>query len=226
MGTWEIGVLAGGLALLLIILLAILPFGVWFRAVVSGERISMGKLVGMKMRKLNFRLIVDCYIAARKTGLNVTIDMLETHIMAGGNIKDVVNALISAKYSNIELTTDVARTIDLKGRNSFSLIKDRVKPMIIEIPEVFAFSRDNIKLSFNLKVEFKTKAITLDILELEERFIDRVRISVFDNIGSFNYRDLIRDSKIIGENVLKEKLDSGTVFEILAVDILEIKTVD
>ena len=72
------------------------PISTWFRALVSGAPISMGKLVGMRLRKIKIAMIVEAYITGKKAGLNININELETHYMAKGDVQKVVNALISA----------------------------------------------------------------------------------------------------------------------------------
>lgn len=129
---WAIGLICVG-ALMVIIFLTILPIGTWFRSIVSGSRVSISKLVGMKMRKLNYKLIVDCYITTKKAGLKITIDALETHVMAGGRIKIVVDALILAHRANINLSIDTARAIDLAGRDVLNEVKNKSSDLFKEI---------------------------------------------------------------------------------------------
>ena len=82
----------------------IVPISTWFRALVSGAYISMGKLIGMRLRKIKIGMIVEAYITGKKAGLNINIGELETHYMAKGDVVKVVNALISAHSANIELS--------------------------------------------------------------------------------------------------------------------------
>ena len=57
------------LLIIFIVLIIIVPMKVWFRALVSGAHISMGRLVGMKLRKVDVNMIVEAYVAAKKAGL-------------------------------------------------------------------------------------------------------------------------------------------------------------
>ena len=101
------------------------PISTWFRALVSGAPISMGKLVGMRKKKKKIAMIVEAYITGKKAGLNININELETHYMAKGDVQKVVNAVISAHSANIELSTKTAMAIDLAGRDvlNYSTIK-------------------------------------------------------------------------------------------------------
>lgn len=74
------------LVVFLAVFFALVPVGTWFRALVSGARISMGRLIGMRLRRINIRMIVEAYINAVKAGLEIDVVELETHYMAGGDV--------------------------------------------------------------------------------------------------------------------------------------------
>lgn len=75
MATWQIVMLVvlGVLVLAFAIILVILPVKIWFIALVSGSHISMGRLIGMKLRKINVKQIVDAYIKAKKQDLQLIL---------------------------------------------------------------------------------------------------------------------------------------------------------
>ena len=85
----------------IIVFFALVPIGLWFRALVSGASVSMAKLVGMRLRKIRIAMIVDAYITGKKAGLDINITESETHYMAKGDVLKVVNALISAHSANM-----------------------------------------------------------------------------------------------------------------------------
>ena len=80
------------------------PVGLWINARASGAPVKIVSLVGMRFRRISPQKIVNAYIKARKAGLSVSTDMLETHYLAGGNVERVINALISAKQASITLS--------------------------------------------------------------------------------------------------------------------------
>lgn len=119
---------------LLAVILGVLPIRIWFRALVSGVKVSMARLIGMKWRGVKVATIVDAYISAMKAGLDVTIDELETHVLAKGDAIKVVNALISAHSANIQLAPETARAIDLAGRDVLNAVKVSVNPRSLRLP--------------------------------------------------------------------------------------------
>ena len=86
---WGIALIV--IAVLFVVLLMFLPIGTWFIAAVSNAHVSMTRLVGMKMRRIKYRMLVDVYIRAKKAGLDIDIAELESHVMAGGNISKGTN---------------------------------------------------------------------------------------------------------------------------------------
>jgi len=74
MPTWAI------LTVVLVVLVAIIvaviilvPINVWFRALASGAHVSMLRLIGMKMRKVDYKKLVNIFIVSQKAGLNIPI---------------------------------------------------------------------------------------------------------------------------------------------------------
>ena len=93
-------------AIVLIIILSILGkfISLWFQAFVSGTPIPLFNIIGMSLRKIPPRIIVNARINLFKAGLKqVSVSDLETHYLAGGHITNVVEAMIAADKANIPL---------------------------------------------------------------------------------------------------------------------------
>ena len=86
---------------LLIVILYIVPIPLWIAAWSSGAYVGLPTLVGMRLRRVPPATVVNARISAVKAGLQISIDDLEAHFLAGGNVVRVVNALISADKANI-----------------------------------------------------------------------------------------------------------------------------
>ena len=99
------------------ILLYFIPVGLWFQAMVSGAPVSIIDLIFMRWRKVPPSLMVNARINAKKAGIEITTDELESHFLAGGHVQSVVNALISADAANMNLNFELATAIDLAGRD-------------------------------------------------------------------------------------------------------------
>ena len=211
------------LVLAIITFFIIVPVSTWFRALVSGAYISIGKLVGMRLRKIKIGMIVDAYITGKKAGLNINITELETHYMAKGDVVKVVNALISAHSANIELSTKTAMAIDLAGRDVLNAVKVSVNPKVIETPVIAAIAKDGIELRCKARVTVRANISRLIGGAGEETIIARVGEGIVTTVGSaITHKDVLENPDRISKTVLQKGLDSGTAFEILSIDIADV----
>ena len=76
-----LGLLAGVFVLIFIVVL-IAFFRLWLRALLSGAKVGLLSLVGMKLRKVNPAVIVDSRLMAVKAGMGISTNELETHYLA------------------------------------------------------------------------------------------------------------------------------------------------
>ena len=222
-----LAVVLGIAILFLAVFIAIVPVRTWFRCLVSGTYVSMWRLIGMKLRKVNVNLIIDAYINAKKAGLNLNINELETHAMAGGNVNSVVAALISAHSAKINLDIDSAKAIDLAGRDVLKAVKESVTPKVIKTPWISAIAKNGIELKVLAKVTVKTNINKLVGGAGEETIISRVGEGIVTTIGSSeSHEEVMENPDLISQVVLDKGLDDGTAFQILSIDIADIDVGD
>lgn len=211
------------LVLAIVLFFVMVPISTWFRALVSGAPISMGKLVGMRLRKIKIGMIVEAYITGKKAGLDININELETHYMAKGDVLKVVNALISAHSANIDLTTKTAMAIDLAGRDVLNAVKVSVNPKVIETPVIAAIAKDGIELRCKARVTVRANIARLIGGSGEETIIARVGEGIVTTVGSANtHKEVLENPDSISKTVLNKGLDNGTAYEILSIDIADI----
>lgn len=208
---------------LLAVVIGVLPIRIWFRALVSGVKVSMARLIGMKWRGVKVATIVDAYISAMKAGLDVSIDELETHVLAKGDAIKVVNALISAHSANIQLAPETARAIDLAGRDVLNAVKVSVNPKVIETPGISAIAKDGIELRVKARVTVRANITRLIGGAGEDTIIARIGEGIVTTVGSADsHKDVLENPDQISKTVLNKGLDNGTAFEILSIDIADI----
>src|SRR6185312_1432410 len=128
-----------GLLICIIFGVLLLNFGmIWVRALTSGAKVKFTELIALRLRRVPVGLIVDNRITAVKSGLDLSIDDLSTHYMAGGNVEMVVQALIAARKAGIHLVFDRACAIDLAtkgtGKTVLEAVKTSVNPKVIDCP--------------------------------------------------------------------------------------------
>src|SRR5262245_6195785 len=114
MGPVTIGILVVvGIFVVIILFIVGQFFSLWLQALVSGARVRLVDLIMMKFRKVDPRTIVYNRISAKKAGLEINTNQLESHYLAGGRVTNVVRAMIAADKAKIDLPWDRATAIDL-----------------------------------------------------------------------------------------------------------------
>jgi uncharacterized protein YqfA (UPF0365 family) len=219
-----------GLAALGFLLLFFKFFGLWFRALLSGAAVGMGKLIGMWLRHVNASVIVDSRIMLSKAGIDVDSDMLETHYLARGDVLKVSRALVAANKANIPLPFQRAAAIDLAGRDVLEAVRTSVNPKVIDCPDsskgkftIDAVAKDGIQLQVKARVTVRANIERLVGGATEETIIARVGEGIVTTIGSAeSYKSVLENPDKISKTVLQKGLDAGTAFEILSIDIADI----
>jgi uncharacterized protein YqfA (UPF0365 family) len=99
------------------VLYIFVPFGLWITARISGVKISLLELVYMKICRVAPAPIVRSMIMAAKAGIEIRMDDLEAHSLAGGNVENVVTGMIIAKNKNEYLSFQEACRRDLVNQD-------------------------------------------------------------------------------------------------------------
>lgn len=217
------------LAIIAIIILSILGrfISLWFQAFVSGTPIPLFNLIGMSLRKIPPRIIVNARINLFKAGLKqVTVSDLETHYLAGGHVSEVATALIAADKANIPLDWRRATAIDLAGRDLRDAVQTSVNPKVIDCPShggyITGVAKDGIQINVRARVTVRTNIAQLVGGATEETIIARVGEGIVTAIGgSETHLQVLESPHKISKVVLEKGLDSSTAFVILSIDIVE-----
>jgi uncharacterized protein YqfA (UPF0365 family) len=217
--------------LLVIFFTAFQFIGLYVRAMTSGASISMLDLLGMKLRKVNAEVIVQSRIRALRAGLKVGQAEMESHVLAGGRLPNVISAMIAANSANIDLPWNVATAIDLAGRDILDAVQTSVNPKVIDVPSqsmgqvtIDGQAKDGIELKVKSRVTIRTNIRQLVGGATEETVVARVGQAIVNAIGSAeDYKHVLENPNRISEMALHMGLAANTAFEILSIDIAEIK---
>ncbi|MFD2369713.1 flotillin-like protein FloA [Brevibacillus sp. GCM10020057] len=209
--------------IVLSVFFSFVPFMLWVSALASGVRIGIITLVAMRLRRVIPSRIVNPLIKARKAGLELDTNQLESHYLAGGNVDRVVDALVAAQRADIPLGFERAAAIDLAGRDVLEAVQMSVNPKVIETPIVAAMAKDGIELRTKAKVTVRANIDRLVGGAGEETIIARVGEGIVSTIGSStSHKDVLENPDLISKTVLNKGLDAGTAFEILSIDIADV----
>jgi len=233
-----------GLFLLFVLLMAgvgvivVLIYGkIWLRAFMSNARVSFMSLVGMSLRQVNARVVVDSLIMATQAGIandpkaGITTNQLESHYLAGGNVPGVIRAVIAAHRADIDLDFDRAAAIDLAGRDVLEAVQTSVYPKVIDCPNprksargtLSAIAKNGVELRIRARVTVRTNIKQLIGGATEDTVIARVGEGIITSIGSAaSHLEVMENPDMISKAVLARGLDAQTAFAIVSIDIADI----
>ncbi|MCL2407723.1 MAG: flotillin-like protein FloA [Defluviitaleaceae bacterium] len=209
--------------LFLSIFFSFVPVGLWISAMAAGVRVKIFTLIGMRLRRVRPDRVVKPLIKGRKAGLDLTINQLEAHLLAGGRVDNVVDALIASHRANLELTFERAAAIDLAGRDVFEAVRMSVKPKVIETPWISGVGMNGIEVKVMARVTVRTNLARLVGGAGEETVLARVGEGIVSTVGSAaTHKDILENPDMISRTVLAKGLDAGTAYEILSIDIADV----
>ena len=211
------------LVVALMAFLHFVPLGLWVSAIAANVNVGIFTLVGMRLRRVVPQKIVLPLIKANKAGLDVSVNQLEAHYLAGGNVDRVVDALIAAHRAQIPLPFERSAAIDLAGRDVLEAVQMSVNPKVIETPVVSAVAKNGIELKIKARVTVRANIDRLVGGAGEPTIIARVGEGIVTTVGSAESHTAVLESPDeISKTVLGKGLDAGTAFEILSIDIADV----
>src|ERR1700739_2640478 len=213
-------------------------FTPWVRARVANAPVSIGKMIGMSLRKVPVGLIVDNRITAAKAGLERASVPFDATYLAGGDVSHVILALIAADKAGISLEFNRACAIDLAtkgtGKTVLEAVRTSINPKVIDAPNpamgratIDGVAKDGIGAKMKRRFPVRSHLERFVGGATEETIIARVGEGIVSAIGSADsYKDVLENPDRISKAVLAKGLDSNTAFEILSIDIADVDVGD
>jgi len=216
-------IILGVIAVLLVFFFTFIPIGLWISALAAHVNVSIGNLIGMRLRRVSPSRIVLPLIKAVKAGMDINVNELEAHYLAGGNVDRVVDALIAAHRADLKLPFERAAAIDLAGRDVLEAVKMSVTPRVLETPNVSGVAKDGIELLAKARVTVRANLDRLIGGAGEATVLARVGEGIVTTVGtSLSHKEVLENPDAISRTVLAKGLDAGTAFEILSIDIADV----
>ncbi len=199
------------------------PLGLWIRTIAAGVPLGIISLVRMRLIGIPPGVIVTNFVRARKAGLNLTIDQLQSHYLAGGNVENVTLAMIAAQRAQIPLEWQRAAAIDLAGRNVLEALQTSVNPKVIETPVFQGVAQNGIQLNVKARITVRSNLDRYVGGAGEPTIIARVGEGVVAAVGAaLDHKQVLEYPDRISKTVLEKGLDAGTAFEIVSIDIADV----
>lgn len=207
-----------------VVAFVVFPVSIWWKSKISGAPIPISKLYAMKLRGVNLEKILAGYITAKKSGLKFDVSELETHILAGGNIDNVVRAMISAKSAGLQLNLQMAKALDLAGKDIYEIVQTCIVPKTVKTEEVVAVAKDDIEVKAKADITILANIKRVIGGADESTVISRVSEALSSTIGSaVSHMAVLENPDVISDAIMNKNLDEGTMYEILSIDIYEMK---
>jgi len=209
--------------IVVVTIFSFIPVGLWISALAAGVRVGIMTLIGMRLRRVPPARIVNPLIKADKAGLNISVNQLEAHYLAGGNVDRLVDALIASARADISLPFERAAAIDLAGRDVLEAVQMSVNPKVVQTPWISAVAKDGIEVKVVARVTVRANIDRLVGGAGEETILARVGEGVVTSVGSsITHKAVLENPDSISKVVLAKGLDAGTAFEILSIDIADV----
>ena len=223
MGTFILVVITVALLVGVSLFFYYFPIGLWIRTVAAGVPLSIGSLIRMRIIGVPAGLLVANLVRARKAGLALTVDQLQSHILAGGNVDKVTLAMIAAQRAQIPLEWQRAAAIDLAGRDVLEALQTSVNPKVIETPLFQGVAQNGIQLNVKARITVRSNLDRYVGGAGEPTIVARVGEGVVSAVGAaIDHKQVLEYPDRISKAVLAKGLDAGTAFEIVSIDIADV----
>jgi uncharacterized protein YqfA (UPF0365 family) len=207
----------------LMLFLYYFPLGLWIRTIAAGVPLSIMSLIRMRLIGIQPGVIVTNLVRARKAGLQLTVDQMQSHYLAGGNVENVTLAMIAAQRAQIPLEWQRASAIDLAGRNVLEALQQSVNPRVIETPIFQGVAQNGIQLNVKARITVRTNLDRYVGGAGEPTIVARVGEGVVSAVGAAqDHKEVLEYPDRISKAVLAKGLDAGTAYEIVSIDIADV----
>jgi uncharacterized protein YqfA (UPF0365 family) len=225
--TGPLSVVLGGVIFIvlfvaLMLLLYFVPIPLWITAKFARVPVSITALIGMRLRKVPPPIIVNSMVMAI-SGLSVDCNKRKPITWRRERIQ-VIRACSATRPISADLRKGLR--IDLAGRDVLEAVQMSVKPKMIDAPDprkgsdkVAAIAKDGIQLLAKAKVTVRANLHRIVGGAGEETVIAPVGEGIVTPIGSRRPKAVLRIRSILRTSY--ERLDAGTAFVILSIDIAE-----
>jgi uncharacterized protein YqfA (UPF0365 family) len=197
--------------------------GMWIRTIAAGVPLSIITLVRMRLMGIQPSVIVTNLVRARKAGLALTVDEMQSHYLAGGRVEKVTLAMIAAQRAQIPLEWQRAAAIDLAGRDVLEALQTSVTPRVIETPVFQGVAQNGIQLNVKARITVRSNLDRYVGGAGESTILARVGEGVVSAVGAaIDHKEVLEFPDRISKQVLAKGLDAGTAFEIVSIDIADV----
>ena len=200
---------------LLVSFLTFFPVNLWISAQSQGLKIQLLQLIGMKIRNVDPKPIIESAIFLRMGGIeDVSIDSIEAHYLAGGNVMNIARAMVLAKKSGMTPDFKYITALELSGNNPEEAILEYQQPKELEENNLTFLNKKGESYNVGFKTTVRRSMEnphSLSILVV----VDYIKRQIEEEIYN-------TDSEPINIDSLINKIKNNSV-KATSIDILDLK---
>lgn len=215
----------GAILLGIIIYLCFVPMKNYFTALFSGAYIPSFRLISIKNRKLIVPSIVNSYIMAKKSKLNIALRDIESLSLSGGDVVEVIKALNLAKNSGLKLSFELASAIELANHNVMQAVSESINSKVVTIDGIKAFAQNDIEIEATIRLSVK---LVLD------KYINGLGLSdlkgtisawILENISKTkDHRDILREpNRSLLSNLDLRVVTQKSMYNVLDINVANVE---
>ncbi len=191
----------------------------------AGIDTNIDELSSLYLAGVDVVRVIKAKIAAKNSGFEVDLNDIVEHFLAGGNIEKTIEAYVAAKKAELKDFDfqDIAN-IDLAGYDVIETVNKAIIPTIVETDGVRGIARDGVELIMKVKVTLRAKIKNIIGAPEESTILARVNEGLATEIGlARSHYEILRSPFELADRVEQKKLDKDSAFEILSIDVSDIK---
>lgn len=188
--------------------------------------VSLKQLAGYYLANVDVIKVVDALVSAHNAGYDdFTLNDLKEHYLANGDVIKTVDAFIAAKEAHYHNVTfgDIA-SIDLAGIGVMEAVNSAINPKVVETNHVTGVAGDGVQLFMKLKLTLRANLKNMIGGATENTVLARIDESLATEIGRAKSHYAVLESPFLLADVVEQQnLGEGTAYDVISVDVAEIK---
>ena len=187
--------------------------------------VDVTELAAYYLAGVNVIDLIKAKIVADNSGFSISLNDLKEHYLAGGNLEKTIEAYISAKKASLPdfEFKDIA-AIDLSNLDVVESVKSAITPRVVETDGVRGVARDGVEITMKVKVTIRSHIKNIIGGVSEETVLARVNEGLATQIGlAKSHNEILQNPYLVADKVENANLHASSAYEILSVDVSDIK---
>lgn len=186
---------------------------------------NIQEIASYYLANVDVEKLIKAKITARNSGYRVELNDLKEHFLAGGDVEKTVEAYVAAKKAGIpDFEFQDIAAIDLANYDVLKAIESAITPIVVETGGVRGVARDGVELTMKVKVTLRAFIKNIIGGVSAETVLARVNEGLATEIGmAVSHYHVLESPFVLADNVEKKGLHERSSFEIISIDVSDIK---